>query len=114
MSSLPRQSRSEKKIEYSTLVTLDQDDFDVAFFDRILERESGNIDVIRRQAELLSKQGNHQDALSLDRQLVELLPKDKIVRYNLACSLALTSQVSAAVAELRAAIELGYSDFARI
>lgn len=114
MSSIRRQSNSENQLEYSKIVALDQDDFDVAFFDRILDRQSGNVDVIRRQAELHSKQGNYQAALKLDQQLIEILPKDRIVRYNLACSLALTEQITRAINQLRMAIQLGYRDFARI
>jgi tetratricopeptide (TPR) repeat protein len=86
-------------------------DFDLEFFDRILDREPEYIDVLRCQGELLSRKGLHDAALAADRRLVALLPADATARYNLACSLAVVGKTRAAITELRHALEAGYTDF---
>lgn len=91
-----------------------QEDFDREFFSAILQRGTGNPDVLRRQAELLSHQGDHERALDLDRALAERFPNDRLVHYNLACSLSMTGHHREALQALTTAIELGYSDFAHI
>jgi thioredoxin-like negative regulator of GroEL len=50
------------------------------------------------------------DGLAADRRLVDLLPKDPRVRYNLACSCALVGRVDEALDALAQACELGFDD----
>ena len=100
--------------EFEFLVELPQDEFDTVFFQQVLDRSSENIDVLRRQAELLSRSDRFAEALELDQRLARILPNDQVVHYNLACSLCMNGQVGAALAALQTAIELGYADFARI
>lgn len=85
-------------------------DFDLAFFDQVLEREPDYVDVLRCQGELLTRKGQHERALAIDRRLSALLPHDSVVHYNLACSLALLNEPREAIAALRQALECGYSD----
>ncbi|HEX4149133.1 MAG TPA: hypothetical protein VHY20_09100 [Pirellulales bacterium] len=85
-------------------------DFDLAFFDQLLEREPDYVDVLRCQGELLTRKGQHERALVIDRRLVLLLPDDSVVHYNLACSLALLGEPHEAIAALRCALECGYGD----
>jgi len=86
-------------------------EFDIAFYDRILRREPDYVDVLRCQGELLSRKGLHDLALAVDRRLAQLLPTDYVVRYNLACSLAMGGYRREALAALRAALEQGYDDY---
>jgi predicted Zn-dependent protease len=86
-------------------------DFDIAFYDRILKRQPDYVDVLRCQGELLSRRGLHERALVIDRRLAELLPHDFVIRYNLACSLAVGGFRREAIVALRAALENGYDDF---
>ncbi len=94
----------------ATLPEQSQLDFDLAFFDSLLEREPNYIDVLRCQGELLTRKGLHERALKIDRRLVALLPHDCVVHYNLACSLAQVGEPRAAIRELRMALEYGYDD----
>lgn len=89
-----------------------QIDFDIEFYDRILQRCPDYLDVLRCQGELLSHRGLHERALEVDRRLAQLRPDDCIVRYNLACSLARNKRPREAVDQLRHALERGYDDFA--
>lgn len=86
-------------------------DFDIAFFDSILQREPDYIDVLRCQGELLTRKGEHDRALEVDRRLARLLPDDSVVFYNLACSLTLVGRRQEALAALRRALQNGYDDF---
>ena len=86
-------------------------DFELWFYSQILARNPDYVDVLRCQAELLTRKGQHADALVLDHRLARLRPADCIVRYNLACSLAMSSRPTEAIAELRQAFECGYEDF---
>src|SRR5581483_2781174 len=85
-------------------------DFDLAFFDQILEREPDFIDVLRCLGELLTRDALHERALAVDERLVALLPDDSVAQYNLACSLALLGESRAAIDALRRALECGYDD----
>ncbi len=89
-------------------------DFDLGFFERILDRDPGFVDVLRCQGELLSRKGQHERALAIDRRLAVLLPEDPVVQYNLACSLAQVGETRAAIAALRQAIQHGYRDLAHL
>lgn len=86
-------------------------DFDIAFFGSVLQRQADYVDVLRCQAELLTRKGLRAEALELDRRLAALRPDDCVVSYNLACSLALTGQRRDALKTLRRALEAGYDDF---
>ncbi len=100
-----------KRSTLSKMQAQTQLDFDVDFFGRVLARDPDYVDVLRCQGELLTLRGEHQRALEIDRRLADLRPQDCIVRYNLACSLAIDRQTDEAVAQLRRAIEYGYDDF---
>ena len=93
---------------------LDQTQFDLEFYDRVLRRNANNVDALRQQVELLGIKGNYRQALDLDRRLVRLVPEDFVARYNLACSLSMVGQVDAALTALDTALELGYCDWAHL
>ncbi len=99
---------------FESLIELPQEDFDSMFFQQVLSRSCNNVDVLRRQAELLSRSDRYAEAMELDQRLARILPNDQVVHYNLACSLCLNGLVGPSLAALQTAIELGYSDFARI
>ena len=88
-----------------------QIDFDIAFFESVLDRSPDYVDVLRCQGELLSRKGLHERALEVDRRLAKLLPHDGVVFYNLACSLVQNALHDEALASLRRAFERGYDDF---
>jgi tetratricopeptide (TPR) repeat protein len=87
-----------------------QVEFDIDFYASLLEREPNYVDVLRRQGELLTCQGQHQRALAIDLRLAALCPDDCVVLYNLACSLALVGQGDEAIEVLGRAIAAGYDD----
>jgi Flp pilus assembly protein TadD len=59
---------------------------------------------------VLTRLGQNQRALEVDRELAERHPDDDTVHYNLACSLALVGNVDESLAVLERACELGYDD----
>jgi len=93
---------------------LSQLDFEIDFFEQLLSRNDRDVEVLRVLAELVSKKGKIDRAVELDGRLVELLPKDPLVRYNHGCSLARAGSTRDAIASLTKAILLGYDDLAHL
>jgi tetratricopeptide (TPR) repeat protein len=94
--------------------SLGQLDFDIDFFERLLQRKEDSVEVLRVLAELVSRKGLTKRAVELDRRLVDLLPDDFLARYNLACSLAVAGRSDEAIDSLSRAILLGYDDLAHM
>jgi hypothetical protein len=88
--------------------------FEAEFLGRVLQRQPYYEDVLRRQAENLARAGRYEELLLVDRRIVEIRAKDPVVRYNLACTLARLEMTDEAIASLRTALTLGYSDFGHI
>lgn len=86
-------------------------DFELEFFQSILERVPDFTDVLRAQASNLSLKGLLKEGLKIDQRLVQARPHDPTAHYNLACRYALLHQPDLAVQMLRRAVELGYRDF---
>lgn len=93
---------------------LNQLDFDIDFFERLLSRNGDSLEVLRLLAELVSKKGLVDRAVELDARVVELLPDDCLARYNLSCSLARAGRPDEAIDSLSKAILLGYDDLAHV
>jgi tetratricopeptide (TPR) repeat protein len=93
---------------------LEQRDFDVDFYERILHRQPNEVRILRLLGELYARTGCHGKSLEVDQKLVELLPDDAVAHYNLACSLTMQHDWAAALAELHRALELGYNDFGHL
>ncbi|HZZ59519.1 MAG TPA: hypothetical protein VFE31_16930 [Opitutaceae bacterium] len=85
--------------------------FEIGFFESVLRRDASYTDVIEILGGLYTQTGRIADGLRMDRRLVRLQPRNATAHYNLACSLALTRQKTAALRSLRQAVELGYRDF---
>jgi len=112
----PRRPRGRRAAsgEVAWFGRLNQLDFDIDFFERILARNPDSIDVLRVLGELASRRGLNERALELDRRLVARLPDDFLARYNLACSLARAGRPDEAIDALSRAILLGYDDLAHL
>ena len=94
-----------------SLTRRSQADFEIEFYERIRERNPDNIDVLLVLGDLFAEKKWHRRALQVDLKLAELLPASPLVFYNLACSYALTQQISDSLAALRQALAVGFSDF---
>lgn len=93
---------------------LNQLDFDIDFYEKLLAKNGESLEVLRILAELVSKKGVMSRAIELDRKIVELLPEDFLARYNLACSLARAGKSDEAIDSLSQSILLGYDDLAHM
>jgi tetratricopeptide (TPR) repeat protein len=89
-------------------------EFEVQFFNRVLARQPLYEDVLRRQAENLSRSGRYMEVLALDQRLLAIRPKDPVVHYNLACTLSRLGEIGASLDALRKALRLGYDDLGHI
>ncbi|NQU19164.1 hypothetical protein HQ550_03310 [bacterium] len=97
------------------IVRKDKEDnirFEIEFYENILKERPDFIEALKVLSELYTKSGMYKKGLQLDKRLVELLPYDSIVYYNLACSYSLIVDIDSALKAIKKAITLGYSDFA--
>ncbi|HEX2852496.1 MAG TPA: hypothetical protein VHO24_04600 [Opitutaceae bacterium] len=86
-------------------------EFEMAFYETVLKRDPGYVDVIEILGGLYTKHGRIAEGLKMDRRLVKLQPENATAHYNLACSLALAKRKGDALRTLRLAVALGYKDF---
>ncbi|HEV3238544.1 MAG TPA: hypothetical protein VGZ25_16275 [Gemmataceae bacterium] len=93
------------------LAAQSQIDFEMTFYDGILQRRQDYVDVLRVMGNLLTLKGRYADGLAIDKRLVHLRPRDPLAHYNLACSYALLKRPDLSLKTLRRAVELGYRDF---
>ena len=85
-------------------------DFELDFFERILERNPDYVAVLRVHASNLTAKGLYARGLAADRRLIRLRPNDPLSHYNLACSYSLLHMNDAAIASLDSSLKLGYRD----
>lgn len=85
-------------------------EFEIRFFESILRRDSGYVQVVEILGGLYTRQGRIADGLRMDRRLVRLQPGNATAHYNLACSLALSKRKTDALRALGEAVKLGYND----
>jgi tetratricopeptide (TPR) repeat protein len=93
---------------------LEQADFEIDFYQRILDRRPQDVRWLKQLGELYARQGRIDSALGIDRRLVGLLPDDPIAHYNLACSLVMQGSLEQALDALGRALEIGYNDFSHL
>ncbi|MHC4136384.1 MAG: tetratricopeptide repeat protein [Planctomycetota bacterium] len=86
--------------------------FQIAILEEVLRANPKDTETLRFLAHAYVGVGRLKDGLAADRRLVELLPTDPRVRYNLACSCALTERVEEALEVLGEACALGFDDLA--
>ncbi len=95
----------------AALAQQDPLDFEIEFYERLLQALPDFVEVLQVQAENYRKRNRQQDGLVIDLRLANLRPHDPRVHYNLACRYALLRQTDQALRTLRRALELGYRDF---
>jgi len=86
-------------------------DYQIEFYERLLEKRPDYIDVLMALGEVYTQKGLYQKGLEIDKRLVEIKDDDPVVFYNLACSYALLEKIDDAFLALKKAISLGYDDF---
>jgi tetratricopeptide (TPR) repeat protein len=89
-------------------------DFEIAFYEGIVERLPDSIDVLMALGNDYTRSGCFEKGLHVDERLCELRTRDPIVHYNLACSYSLLGHAVKAVEALQKAIAYGYRDFVHL
>lgn len=85
--------------------------FEIEFYEKIIQERPNFVEVLKVLAETYTKSGEHKKGMELDKRLVELLPRDHIVYYNLACSYSLLGEIDNSLESIKKAVALGYDDF---
>ncbi len=86
-------------------------DIEIGFLERLVERDPGYIEALESLGDNYGLRGRTADSLIIDERLRALRPGDPVVRFNLACSLALVGEPERACRELEHALDLGFRDF---
>ena len=89
-------------------------DFEIEFYERVMERNPNAVDVLMALGDDYTKAGRYREGLAIDLKLAKLRSNDPVVHYNLACSYSLLGQVDEALETLRRAIAVGYRDFSHM
>ena len=84
--------------------------FEVSLYESVLGRDPDNVEALLALGEALTRKGDYARGLEVDQRLSRLRPSDPVVRYNLACSLALLQRPDEAFEALGQSVELGYRD----
>ena len=105
---------AQRRLEASFGMGQSQVDFDLGFYESLLSRSPGFLDVLWAKSDLCLLLGQHERAVILSRRIVDLAPRSASAWYHLACSLSMTGQVTEAVATLAAAFERGYDNIYRL
>lgn len=98
-----------KKIRMAAVKQSDMD-FEIAFYQSILETTPDFIQALMALGNLYTKKGWYERGLNVDKKLARLRPDSPYVFYNLACSNALMGDILEGVKSLIQAFELGFSD----
>ena len=92
------------------LQPLEQRDFEIAFFERVIERDPCHEDAIAYLGTAYTDRGDCKKGLEMDLRLVALRPEDPVAFYNLACSYCLIGEIGRALDSLKKALACGYRD----
>lgn len=85
-------------------------EFYAEFWGGLVRRHPENLEALSELAQVYTMLGRHEEGLAIDERLVRALPDSHLVRYNLACSLALVGRSLEALDALERAVALGYDD----
>lgn len=107
----PRFSLLPLQLHLSAFNGVDDDRFEMQFYEDVLRQDPCNEDVLMALGHAYTTRGEYQKGLEVDRRLVRLRPSDPTAFYNLACSYSLTGQLDESIMTLEHAISLGYRDF---
>jgi lipopolysaccharide biosynthesis regulator YciM len=88
----------------------DQTDLEIDLCQNVLREDPTHVEAMVLLGDAFTRKGEYQKGLEFDLRLSQLKPENKLIRYNLACSYALTGQKDKALTCLNKAIELGYAD----
>ena len=85
-------------------------EFLAEFLEISRRRRPADLDVLGELGTVYTRLGRYTEGLAVDRELVARAPDNPTAHYNLACSLSLCGERTAALDALERAVELGYSD----
>jgi hypothetical protein len=85
-------------------------EIEISFFEALSHRDPDNVELLQLLGDDLSDAARYADGLKVDERLVALRPLDANIRFNYACSLALTGALDQSCIELETAFNLGYRD----
>ncbi|HAB19262.1 MAG TPA: hypothetical protein PLX89_22555 [Verrucomicrobiota bacterium] len=86
-------------------------DIEIGFLEGLVRRDPAYVEALELLGDHYTLRGRARESLTIDERLRSLRPDDPNVRFNLACSLALSGNPESACTELEQALALGFRDF---
>lgn len=90
---------------------VDDANFEIRFYEGILEKKPCFIEVLAALGDLYTRNGFYRQGMEMDERLYRLRPGDPVILYNLACSYSLLDDKDKAFRAIKQAIHCGYDDF---
>jgi tetratricopeptide (TPR) repeat protein len=85
-------------------------ELEIGMCEEILRANPTHFEALVLLGDAYTRRGEYAKGLELDLKLSKIKPDNKMIRYNLACSYALTGEKEKALSCLNKAVELGYRD----
>lgn len=92
----------------------EEEDFEIGFLEGVLRGDPCDESSLVLLAHLYTQRGEYAKGLAMDERLSKLRPEDRIVYYNLACSLSLLGRVDEAFEALERSVKLGYRELSHM
>lgn len=83
---------------------------EIEMCEQILRSNPDHFEALVLLGDAYTRRGDYAKGLEFDLRLSKIKPDNKLIRYNLACSYALTGEKEKALLCLNKAVELGYRD----
>jgi tetratricopeptide (TPR) repeat protein len=87
-----------------------ESEVEVDICEQVLRANPNHFEALVLLGDNYTRRGEYAKGLELDLRLSRIKPENKLIRYNLACSYALTGEKEKALSCLNKAVELGYDD----
>src|SRR3954449_11351905 len=99
---MPNKVSAKKKLNRQQQQDLD---IEIGFIEGVVQRDPHYVEALQILGDDYTRRGKFENGLRVDERLAQLRPDDPTVLYNLACSYALTGQLSDAFSALSKAID---------
>ena len=106
-----KQKDKREKRDSEKQVGQNDREFEIRFYEGILEKKPNFIEALMVLGNLYTKTGLYEKGLKIDKKLSQLRPYNSVVLYNLACSYSLLNENKKAFHTIQKAVECGYRDF---
>lgn len=89
-------------------------DFEIGLSRAVLKNNPTDLRALQMLGNALTRTKKHKEALKIDKRIIQIIPREPVAHYNLACSYSNLNDIDNAFTALRSALKLGYRDISFI